>query len=66
MAKYTFDCNMGHDPDILEVEAENDDEALTQMREKAKAHLAEKHAGEPLMGDAELDNMIQGGWKKED
>lgn len=67
MAKYTFECNMGHEPMMLEVEAATDEEAMTMMMDKAKAHLAEMpHEGAAPMDDEAMKKMIMDGWKKEE
>lgn len=68
MAKYTFTCQQGHEPMVMEVEAGSDDEAMAMMMEKAKAHLGEHHADMP-MDDEKMKAMImdpENGWKKEE
>ena len=65
MSKYTFTCNMGHEPMTFDVMAEDDDTAMKMMMEKVKPHLAEAHADKP-MDDAAIMETIKGGWKKEE
>ena len=65
MAKYTYNCADGHDePDIMEVEADNDDTAKEMMMEKVKAHLAEHHSEMGEMSDEDLKTKIEEGWEK--
>ena len=66
MAKYSFTCDMGHDqPMVMEVEADYDELAMTEMMEKAKAHLAEMpHEGMEPMSDEEMMAMIKEKWSK--
>jgi len=64
--KYTFQCSQGHDPETMEVEAMNDDEAMEKLLPMAKEHLAAKHSEMASMSDEDVKNMIMGGWKKEE
>lgn len=64
MAKYTFECSMGHSPATLEVEADNDEAAMSMMMSKAKDHLAQMHTGGPAMSDDQIKEMITKGWQK--
>lgn len=50
---------------MMTVEAGNDDEAMTQMMEKAKSHLSEKHGGNPMTDD-QMRDFIMGRWRKEE
>ena len=65
MAKYSMNCEMGHEPMMMEVEAGSDDEAMTMMMEKCKAHLGETHA-DMNMSDDEMKQMIMDKWQKSD
>ena len=66
MAKYTYDCDMGHEKEVMEVEADSDEMAMDMMLEKVKAHLAEEHSDMAEMTDDEMKEKIMGGWKKEE
>lgn len=64
MAKYTFTCDQGHEPMTMEVEAMSDDEAMTMMMEKAKAHMGEHHPDMANMSEDDMKKMIMEGWQK--
>ena len=61
MNKYTMTCSCGH---TMEKEAATRDEAVMALKadmteEAIAAHMAEKHAGEPVPSKAEIDGMIE-------
>ncbi len=64
MAKYSFTCpapGCGH---VTEVEAANDDEAMTHMMAAGKEHAATVHPDMPAMGDEEMMGMVKASWTK--
>ena len=65
MAKYSMSCDIGHEPMMMDVEAASDDEAMTMMMDKCKAHLGETHT-DMQMSDDEMKQMIMGKWQKTD
>lgn len=61
MTTFQMACSRG---DVMKVDAENRDEAVTKMKsmmdESAiKAHMAEKHPGDPVMSVADCHAMIE-------
>lgn len=66
MAKYTFTCEQGHEPMVMEVEADSDDQAMEMMLAKAKEHMGANHADMAEMTDDQMKQMIMDGWKKEE
>jgi len=58
-------CQQGHEPETMEVEANSDDEAMTSMMEKCKAHFADKHQ-DMTMTDEEMKKFITENWHKEE
>lgn len=60
---YTFTCAQGHEPQSWSVEADNDDDAVTKIKEATGSHLAEAHA-DMQMSDEEADAMIRSNWTK--
>ena len=65
MATYTMTCSQGHDPVVLSVQANDDDEAMMLMMDKSKAHNSESHK-DMTMSDEEMKTFIQTNWKKEE
>ena len=59
--KYTMTCSCGH---VMEKEAATRDEAVTTFKaemtaESIATHMAEKHAGEPVMSVGDCHAMIE-------
>jgi hypothetical protein len=64
MAKYMMNCPVCSME--LSVEANDEDEAMMQMKEAAKSHMMEAHKDAPMAEDAELEKMIKEGWRMEE
>lgn len=60
---YSMNCSQGHEPEMISVEAENDDDAMMKMMDTCKAHFAAKHQ-DMTMSDEEMGNFIKGNWTK--
>ena len=63
MNKFQMTCNCG---DVMSCEAENRDAAVSKMKgimvaEAIAAHMAEKHAGDPVPAVSEVHAMIDQG-----
>ena len=61
MQKFNMTCSCG---DTMTVEAENRDAAVTQFKammteSSIKAHMEEKHPGDPVMSVADCHAMIE-------
>ncbi|MBI2328003.1 hypothetical protein HYU92_06825 [Candidatus Curtissbacteria bacterium] len=61
---YTFTCSQGHEPKSFTVEADNDDEALAKIMEKAAPHLQQAHPDMANMPPEEAKKIITGAWTK--
>lgn len=59
---YTFTCAQGHEPVTFTAEAENDDDALAKIMEKAAPHLASAHPEMANMPEDEAKKIITGSW----
>lgn len=66
MAKYSFDCDMEHEPMHFEVEAESDEEALKKMMDELGPHAKEHHPEMADKSQEEMEDMIKSGWHKEE
>jgi predicted small metal-binding protein len=64
MMTYTFTCAQGHDSVTFSVDAENDDDALVKIMEKAAPHLASAHPEMANMPEDEAKKLITGSWVK--
>lgn len=64
MAKYTYNCDMGHENEVMEVEADNDDMAVEMLMGKVKAHLSEKHSEMAEMSDDDMKKQIMDNWSR--
>lgn len=64
MAKYTFECDMGHKKVTFSAVAQSDEEALSQLIAKSRPHLAKAHSDMGAMSDDQIGGMIRGSWKK--
>lgn len=64
MMTYSLTCDQGHDPEMLTVEAMNDDEAMMKMLPKSKAHLDAMHSNQPPMTEEQAKEFILGHWAK--
>jgi hypothetical protein len=64
MSTYTFTCDEGHEPETMTVEADNDDQAMAAMMEKAEAHATEKHPEMANMTDDQRMQHIKDRWTK--
>jgi hypothetical protein len=63
MKEFTMECSCG---DKMPVQASNREEAVAKLKEMMtedaiKAHMTEKHAGDPLPTIAEVHAMIEKG-----
>lgn len=61
MANFSMTCPCG---DVMTMEAETREEAVTKMKEKMTAeaiaaHMAEKHPGQPVMSVEDCHAMIE-------
>lgn len=61
MQKFSMTCTCGH---VMDVDAENRDEAVMKMKdtmtaEAVSAHMAEKHPGEPAFTQAQVHAQIE-------
>lgn len=63
--QYSFTCPIEGCSETLTVEAKDDDEAVTQLSEKAKGHLKEKHP-DIHKTDEEIHDDIQSHMEKEE
>ncbi len=66
MAKYSFDCDMDHDPMHFEVEAEDDDSAVKKLIEELGPHSEEHHPDMKDMSQEDLEKMVREGMHKEE
>jgi hypothetical protein len=64
MSTYTFTCDEGHEPETMTAEADNDDDAMAVIMEKAEAHAGEKHPEMAGMTDQERMDHIKQRWTK--
>lgn len=60
MTKYSMTCSCG---DVMDVEAENREEAVQKMQNMMNAemidkHMTEKHPGQPVMSVEDVHAMI--------
>jgi hypothetical protein len=61
MQKYTMTCSCGL---VMETEASSKDDAVTKFKgmmseDAIKAHMADKHKGEPVPTKTQADMMIE-------
>ena len=61
--KYSFKCPAPCNHEI-KVDAQNDDEAMTQLMAAGKVHVKEAHADKPPMPEKEMKDMLKKGMKK--
>jgi hypothetical protein len=66
MTKYILDCDMQHEPMHFEVEAENDDEAVTKMLSQLKPHVEQFHPDMAGKSNEDLMGFIKTKWHKAD
>lgn len=60
--KYTFKCPAcGH---VVEVEAENDDDAVMKLNEKGAEHAKQVHPDMPPTSEEEMTAMVKKGMQK--
>lgn len=64
MAKYIFECAMGHKKITFSATADDDDDALRQLIAKSRPHLAKSHSDMGEMSDDQIAGMIRQGWTK--
>ena len=61
--KYMMECPMCHY--MLNVDADDDMEAMSKMKDTGGKHLMEMHKDAPPMSDDDMEKMIKNSWKKE-
>ncbi|KKS70899.1 hypothetical protein A3A14_02835 [Candidatus Daviesbacteria bacterium RIFCSPLOWO2_01_FULL_43_38] len=61
---YSLVCADGHDPETITVEAMGDEEAMTKMMVKSKAHLDVNHSEMASMTEEQSRAFISSHWTK--
>lgn len=64
MMTYTMPCADGHDPEMLMVEAGNDDEAMMKMVEKVHEHHEQRHPEMKDMSDEDVKKYVMEHWSR--
>ena len=65
MNRYTFECSLGHAPEVMVTMALSDDEALVNMMNLVRTHIAKAHATMPPMSEEQMMSLIKTTWTKQ-